>query len=1102
MLRKFLIIGLGGSGGKTLRYLKHYLEERFREIGWRQGIPVGWQFLHIDTPAREDAPDLPGRPDLLGPEHYLSLFVEGVDLDTIVKSLGSQGEDFEGWYVNPQQMDIPIALGAGQYRAVGRILGLYRTEAIKKRIQKKRQALMSAGASAQLGELALQLSSLDLAGTSAPPVALVISSLAGGTGAGIVTDVCDILRADGEDWLDKSIGILYSADVFAELSASASAGVHPNTAAATAELLHGYFGDGAFLPPGGGAPQQRSGPRFPYLVGHANTKGVSFGDQTAVYRFMARCLAAVMTDSRLQDDFATYLTANWDVSAGNFPDPSPPEWMLPAPRYLGAFRGLGFAEVDLGVGRLGAYAEQRITRDAAEWLLDGHVVLAGEKPDSIEKGDTEKIVKGLAVLAFTRFLNDCRLNERGPEHNQILDEIGVPVAELRNHLTRVATRIQDAGREEFGKFAKVDSWIDFIVEEVEARRSEVLKKLEDRLRDNCLRWVADSADRIVHVVGEAMADQGARVALQLLEMTLAEMKHVAEELRTERQEEYQLSEYLRGDVSDAIEVRSGKLRPNDERVESALGAGIQTGIVSRYNGEHRLLAARLARDVCAGVLGPLMKALRDALDGLRGGVEAGSIEDWPRHDPSSDQVVPDALKPGVSVMSVIDPQKYGSLFDYLTAESTGIEEAKDARRWVRRTVISGDPDRPKMGWWIIIDARWTPPEWLTVGDVPPGPGAYQAMISCDDLLHRTRSWLDIDGSAWKRFRSLGLRGYLSDGQVSATERRRRGQRFMNCLDKAFEAAEPLVSLDREVLARVHPASDSRVRPNPSPIPVEGLEDIEESVRKFLAARLTTDQQIEEALDQSERRTRVAVYTSLSPFHPMVFDSLTKPVTEAWLNARANRILPSFWKARRSRPLWAGLPIPRPALYAMVRGWFIGQLLGLIHIDLDGASFATGDGDLRFEAMLPVSGSQPHAFLSTMLEALPLAIPAAVQMGGPRKYLAPYALLVEWGSEPGSSNQDLGSFREPSPVLSTWLADGSTPGGGEPKVHGDDRPSRRKAVTDLVKLAIDGYKTQEEIDKANDCSPRNSWLGIAKVIEQELNNIVYCLEAEDRGGLVL
>ena len=50
-MRSFLVIGLGGSGGKTIRYLKQSLGEWLNEIGWASGMPQGWQFLHIDIPS-------------------------------------------------------------------------------------------------------------------------------------------------------------------------------------------------------------------------------------------------------------------------------------------------------------------------------------------------------------------------------------------------------------------------------------------------------------------------------------------------------------------------------------------------------------------------------------------------------------------------------------------------------------------------------------------------------------------------------------------------------------------------------------------------------------------------------------------------------------------------------------------------------------------------------------------------------------------------------------------------------------------------------------------------------------------------------------------
>ena len=1104
MLRKFLIIGLGGSGGKTLRYLKQHLEERFEEIGWDEGMPDGWQFLHIDTPAQQDSPVLPGSPAMLNPDEYLPLASPGIDFEAIIDSLQAKGQDFSGWLVDPRYMNIPIAMGAGQYRAVGRIIGLYYTDYIKRRLSGKQSALMSAGAAAQLNRLATRFSGDRLAAEAPPPVAIVISSLAGGTGAGILIDVCDILRADGDKWLDESIGILYSADVFAELSQAASAGIQPNTAAAVAELLHGYFGDGGFIPPGGGAVQQRSGPAFPYLVGHANTKGVSFGDQVAVYRFMARCLSAVMTDRHIQDDFTVYMTANWRSSAGKFPG-STDSWMLPSPRYQGALQALGFAEVDLGVGRLRAYAEQRITRDAVEWVLDGHTKLAEEWPD-YERATVEEVVEGLADQAFTRFLNDCGLNERGREHNQILDEIAVSDEELRAECTRVANEVRDAGREYFGAKASVGEWVDFIVDDVNARRAGVLKYLEDRLRDACLKWVQDAPDRILDVVGETLAEQGAQVALRLLARTDAEMDHVTGELHAERQEELTLAEYLKSDVSDAVGVSRGSLAAESDSIDRALQAAIQTGIVHRYSAEHREMGALLADDLRRGVLDPLTRALRNAVDELRLAVEADkgeaastSIEDWPRHDPLSDQLVPDALRPGKSVMSVIDTKEFPELFDDLTARSTGRDEKMDARRSVRQIVISGEADRPAMRRWIDTDSRWTAREWLTV-DAPPNNASFTVGISRDDLLERSRAWLNTDGSAWRVFLSQGLRGYLSD-QLPPAERVPRERRFLGALDAAFEAAEPLASIDPEMLPKVHPGSALDFRPYTSPIPVAGL-PVEKGVRDFLVSRFkgiqdNYQEEVDQALDQSERETRVAVYASLGgALHPMVFESLNKPIAVAWGRARTNSFLTSFWEARRSRLLERGAPMPRPALHAMVRGWFIGRLLGLIEIDGDSATLAAGNGPFRLETMLPVPGRQPIAFLATLLESLPLAVPVAVHRRQPEIYIRPYIQLIEWGSEPNLLDAE--SFLRPSRVLEDWLEYGTTPGNGKPVIRGPDRPARREAAITLLRREIDSYKRQADIDRSRDRTPRNAWLGIAEIIYKGLNEIVSCLEDDETG----
>jgi len=49
MLRPVLFIGVGGSGGKTIRSIKQALNRKLESARYEGGIPAAWQFLQIDT---------------------------------------------------------------------------------------------------------------------------------------------------------------------------------------------------------------------------------------------------------------------------------------------------------------------------------------------------------------------------------------------------------------------------------------------------------------------------------------------------------------------------------------------------------------------------------------------------------------------------------------------------------------------------------------------------------------------------------------------------------------------------------------------------------------------------------------------------------------------------------------------------------------------------------------------------------------------------------------------------------------------------------------------------------------------------------------------
>lgn len=53
-MRRMMLVGLGGSGGKTLGFLMDELRFRLGDSWTRDTLPECWQFVHIDVPSVAD----------------------------------------------------------------------------------------------------------------------------------------------------------------------------------------------------------------------------------------------------------------------------------------------------------------------------------------------------------------------------------------------------------------------------------------------------------------------------------------------------------------------------------------------------------------------------------------------------------------------------------------------------------------------------------------------------------------------------------------------------------------------------------------------------------------------------------------------------------------------------------------------------------------------------------------------------------------------------------------------------------------------------------------------------------------------------------------
>ena len=195
-MRRLLIVGCGGSGGATLAYMMDQLRSDLAAHGIGR-IPAGWQFVHLDVPTS------PSRVEGVGSVRdqdgvYVGTGPESDSYKVLDNALsqrlaaGQQLDTIATWA--PRELDTvytPLSTGAGQYRALGRMITLSRVGQVRDSLQRAWDQLY-------LTSTDTEMRSLHIPGAGAyrpddQPLVLVVSSMAGGAGASMALDICRVL---------------------------------------------------------------------------------------------------------------------------------------------------------------------------------------------------------------------------------------------------------------------------------------------------------------------------------------------------------------------------------------------------------------------------------------------------------------------------------------------------------------------------------------------------------------------------------------------------------------------------------------------------------------------------------------------------------------------------------------------------------------------------------------------------------------------------------------------------------------------------------------------------------------------------------------------
>lgn len=1098
-MRRFLVVGCGGSGGATLAYLMDQLRSDLAAHGVDR-LPRGWQFVHIDVPNTSDlGPDGLGSVEDQGGTYFgCGPRAAGYDvLDDAVSSKFAETARLDAMATwaprHPDKVTNPISDGAGQYRAVGRMISLSRASSI-------RQALQGAWNQLNLTETDSEMRALTVPGLGGydpnNPIVLVVSSMAGGAGASMALDVCRLLTTV-ENLNPKLMGVFMVApNIFDGLPEAGRTGVRPNALAMLGEIVASQTGSAkhhdvttlqALGQPGGDGVAIPFARVFP--VGRfAGIERTQFGDGSpnAVYRGLGRGLAGLIMSESATSQFVSFDLGNTASPAGDRDllgwgsDWSPLPW--------GSY---GFASLSMGRDRYAEYSAQRLASSCVHRLLHGH----------LQRGSQASSNEQVAALLESQWAGLCAragLPVADGDVQRWLTESAFPRAEVEP-AARQITELELRPYVPNPDGVQAAQWVPTLRQRLASRRVALAGAAEQAATVMAYRWHQTLLDRVEKEVAGAVAQLGLPYGIAVAERLSLHVREVVA-AGAERLVAFAPADLgaMPQEAEPTLARLKGMVTGGSQLVDQVLN-GSRGLVYTQLYARAADLVRQLLQHFSVDVLVPLTQSLSEAQRLLENAQNA-EITDRGLARLATDHC---AAWPTDGEIRV--PSRFGEADnEVLLTSSADFHPQYDAD--VRRAVgtegnLTFDEARSTVVG-EIIQGLWK----TTGGTRPPGgllerlaqwrsrvfavePGTGQAIIPSHtrydlhvrpvELLGRSRAYVARPGESFNRFCRLSIRDFVTGDDAAESELENRHKEVVERFREALTLARPLISVNNTALQAVHRNAGLEYRYKFSEVPFNQLRIAEDLVR-VLQTNPMIDQpsvsNLQTAIGENSGVTRIDVFGSYPNYSPLVFDAVLAPVSEQW--AEVGEIgRESFWQWRRARPLNAALPMGDVERRRMVAGWLLGQVLGRIRIPAPPFTQAVqiwNAEEARWIAFPHPLLTPPSRFLAdydwlpAVLESVLLAIACSHQapvMGS----LRPYRLLR--GIYDNSSQGPVSGINVLSgrALVAEWLTRGPVVPGGQSAITAagadstvDERASHATAWLSRIRsLAGDHYMAPGE-----------------------------------------
>ncbi|WP_257182918.1 tubulin-like doman-containing protein [Corynebacterium cystitidis] len=1098
---KILAVGCGGSGAKALSFMMDQLKTTLAEEApnWFEAngrrLPAAWQFVVVDVPTQpEEEKAIPSVSQAGG--QYISTGstagFEAVDR-SVTSTLGRAGEgrlsSVATWaYEDPRTVTVPVDAGAGQYRGIGRMLILDKINEVARQLEEARNRINSAAAVSELDAIRLEMGQGKPKGEqSADPMTFVVSSMAGGAGASMAVDVCRLLSGMGlSNYEGRSALFMVTADVFkTTISEDKLIGAGPNALALFGELSAAQFGEGfeadQYLYEGLGHHSNLS--RLP--VGRVMPVGVAAGTNavpiadnaspSTVYRALGRGLAALTTDTGMMDNFIRYVIGN--------PAPLPFDqhmygWGLgPAALATLPWGSFGYGRLAMGRDRYAEYAAQRLAYSSVKRIVEGY-----KDPQNHADSDDDQLQERIDKTwhyVYTQLNGIVPLEDpttppgsSGPDfaHNWLYGAFGAMARNwAQSHIDRMQSNgyIPSPSGKRGGEWASeansalANAFNDrYIQEDIHGLKSG---------RGSFYRAVYQWASRD-HLQKDVLELLGRQVGKYGIAYGAAMLKELKKKLLTSAsilKQMYPANGLSVGqDLYARLTAERGKL--TGDGYLSQLYDQVYWDLYYMAVAHVGQTAGHVLEDFARNFLSDAESTFNAAFSELTADLAIDNDPDlgvaqlktnvprmWP-HEETADSV-PDRFRNAANEVMITEPSEYPVRFKEHVISSVAERDSNYDFNWALNEATS---QIVHAQWRAEADAEKAPEDLLTLvepwvpraltflpdtGEVAPeSNGRLQVKIRAKHVLERARQFVSRAGYGFEQFINTTLRSYLLDAPNPQVQEQRRNQ-IAAKFEQAMTKALPLAQINSSLINKLYSQGKARVAYKFyfSTIPLQGdaamaqrLIDVEQN---YPNADVTSSNPLGGSLTSQGEQRAIDIYGSYPAYLPVVFDSILPSAAKQWSRETLPNGRAEYWLLKRARPVPAAVPLSPVERRAMVRGWYVGRLIGTTIFPGDKTRASDKDpihiydplekAWRKFDVPLlmpPKAMRTNYDWLPALLESITMAwakISEAPELHSMDPYLA---LRRMWDAEetPQDNEQATMGFD----LLREWLFDGQRRGG--------------------------------------------------------------------------